>query len=98
MRIYLVNIYSLGIDIGNSVFSLSPGDLFEYNGSSVNRIITKTGEEITIGKSISNLVWNNVWMKISFVIEGKYVIEGKKAVEDVTEQIKRDRTLNKILE
>lgn len=103
IRIYQVNLkyllldnlkyHKLGIDLGDHVFNLSQNDILEVNGNGgIKIIIPKIGPEIIVNKTKYNLVLDNQWISLGSLISNCNVLE------NVTEQIKRDRILNKILE
>lgn len=82
IRIFRLLSDNIGIDIGDSVIQLYKGDLFEYNGTRVCKIIQNDNEIII--DSNTNFVHLNKWAPITYV--SKHI------------EIIRDTKINKILE
>ena len=79
----------IGIDIGDSVIHLYKEDLFEYNGTRVSKIIQNKNKNEIIISSNTNFVQLNKWAPITDIYGH---------IENVTEQIIRERKINIILE
>lgn len=92
IKTYRVNTSGLGIDIGDYVFYLNTDDLFETIGNNIIKIMPKIGTEIIVSKINANLIYYNKWISLRSLVS-KYA----NSIENVTEQIIRDRKINGII-
>lgn len=92
-KIYRV-VQPISVDVGVT-FSLYENEMFEFCNNKITKLTYQRGgkkHELEITRRASNLIYYKSWVTLYYLIELGGIIE------DVTEQIKRDRALNKILE